>query len=80
MNQITATTMETVAATSTPENAGLSVAAFLLCVIAYFIPTIIAFFRKTESKWGITALNLFLGWTGLGWIGALIWSLVGKRK
>jgi hypothetical protein len=41
----------------------------------YFIPTIIAFSRDHSSKFRITILNLILGWSGLAWIVALIWSL-----
>lgn len=41
----------------------------------YFLPGIIAFRRKLRSAVAITFLNLFFGWTGLGWLIALIWSL-----
>jgi hypothetical protein len=47
----------------------------LLLVVLHFIPTIIAFFRYHKSKFGILAMNLLLGWTGIFWILALIWSL-----
>ena len=53
---------------------GLVVFAILLGL--YFLPTIIALARKKRNKVAIGALNFFLGWTLLGWIGALIWSLV----
>ena len=46
----------------------------------YFIPAIIAWLRGHQSKWAITALNALLGWTFLGWIGALVWSLTGVRR
>lgn len=41
---------------------------------SYFIPTIIAAGRKHHNSGAIFALNMLLGWTGLGWIGALVWS------
>ncbi|NTW51699.1 MAG: superinfection immunity protein [Chlorobiaceae bacterium] len=41
----------------------------------YFIPSVIAFWRNHRSKAAILALNILLGWTGLGWIGAFVWSL-----
>lgn len=47
----------------------------LLLVIMHFIPTIIAFCRDHKSKFGILAMNLLLGWTGIFWIWSLIWSL-----
>jgi hypothetical protein len=40
----------------------------------YFFPSIIAWLRGHHNLLSIFLLNLLLGWTGLGWIGALIWS------
>ncbi len=40
-----------------------------------FAPTIIALARHHHNSLAIFALNLLLGWTGIGWIAALIWSL-----
>lgn len=45
----------------------------------YFVPTFIAFVRNAPSKLGVFLLNFFLGWTFLGWIGALIWACVSKN-
>jgi hypothetical protein len=42
--------------------------------LVYFLPAIVAFKRKHRSKGGIMVLNFLLGWTVLGWIGALVWS------
>ena len=53
---------------------GLAVGAFF-----YFIPSIVAFKRNHSSKVGILLLNIFLGWTFLGWIVALIWSVTGGQ-
>jgi uncharacterized membrane protein len=44
-------------------------------IIIYFVPVFIAFSRKHRSKAGISALCVLLGWTFIGWIAALIWSL-----
>jgi len=41
----------------------------------YFLPTIIAILRRKANTGGIFVLNLLLGWTLIGWIGALVWSL-----
>lgn len=41
----------------------------------YFLPAIIANNRNHHNKGAVFALNLLLGWTLLGWIGALVWSL-----
>lgn len=45
---------------------------FIVC--GYFIPTCVAGFRRHHNAFAIFLLNLFLGWTGLGWIAALIWA------
>lgn len=45
----------------------------------YFLPTLLALSRKHPSATAIIILNFLLGWTGLGWIIALIWSLSGDH-
>jgi hypothetical protein len=56
---------------------GLVLLAILM--IPYFVPSIIAFVRHHHNQWAIFALNLLLGWTLLGWIGALVWSLTRSQ-
>ena len=53
----------------------------LLFVVAflYFLPYFIAKKRKHHQTTAIGLLNLFLGWTFLGWVGALIWSATNPR-
>ena len=46
----------------------------------YFLPAIIAKARKNPSTTGIFILNLFLGWTLIGWIGALAWAFSSGPK
>ena len=46
----------------------------IVITLLYFLPTVIALSRGHLSALAIFLLNLFLGWTGLGWIIALIWS------
>lgn len=46
----------------------------LLLIGLYFVPTIIAGVRRHHNTLAIFALNLLLGWTFLGWVGALVWS------
>ena len=52
----------------------------LLLVVLHFIPTIIAFCCNHKSKFGIFAMNFLLGWTGIFWIWALIWSLCNPNS
>jgi hypothetical protein len=40
----------------------------------YMLPTIIAFGRHHHQAAAIPVLNVFLGWTFLGWVGALVWA------
>lgn len=48
----------------------------LLSIIFYFIPAIIAYARRHKHREPIGILNLIFGWTGVGWIVCLIWSLL----
>ena len=48
------------------------VAAFAM--LAYLVPAVIATARHHHNAGAIFALNLLLGWTLLGWVGALVWA------
>ena len=45
----------------------------------YFFPSIVAYRREHRQREAILLLNLLLGWTLLGWIGALIWSVTASE-
>lgn len=45
----------------------------LLGVALYLLPTIIACIRKHPSKRSIFFINLFFGWSVIGWILVAIW-------
>ena len=47
-----------------------------LCVVIYCLPFLIATAREHKNRVAILLLNLFLGWTGLGWLVALIWAVM----
>jgi hypothetical protein len=49
-----------------------------IAVFVYLIPTII-FGRKKRSVAAIAVLNLYLGWTVIGWIVALVWASTKDR-
>lgn len=53
---------------------------FVVIGWAYLFPTYIALVREHNSAGAICALNLLLGWSGLGWIIALIWSFTGNVR
>jgi hypothetical protein len=42
--------------------------------VMYFLPSIIALARSKRDLLAIFLLNLFLGWSVIGWIVALIWA------
>jgi len=60
---------------------GFTFSRFLLGLIGlalilglYFLPTVVAHFRKKKNAGAIFILNFFLGWTFIGWVVALIWA------
>lgn len=52
----------------------------LFIVSGYFTPTIIAISRNHVNKLGIFLLNLLLGWSIIGWILALVWSVLKRNR
>ena len=46
----------------------------------YFLPTILAAVRHKRNILGVVLLNVFAGWTIIGWIIALVWSLTGDSQ
>ena len=52
---------------------------FLLVLVlsCYFAPAIFAFHRQTGNRYSVAVLNLFLGWTMIGWVIALAMAVSG---
>jgi hypothetical protein len=42
--------------------------------VMYFLPSIIGLARSKRDLLAIFLLNLFLGWSVIGWIVALVWA------
>jgi hypothetical protein len=57
--------------TASTGSAALSLLAFAATVVFYFVPTIVAWARRVPGKGSVTVVNVFLGWTVIGWIVAL---------
>lgn len=56
---------------------GVIIAALaLLAVGGYMLPTMIAGARGHRNLAAVCVLNLLAGWTGIGWVAALVWSFV----
>lgn len=60
--------------------AGLSFIVLIFCFVFYFLPSIIAMYRGKSNTFAIILLNVFLGWTFVGWIVALVWSVTNDAK
>ena len=52
----------------------------ILGLFIYFIPTFIANKKQHLQKTSILILNIFLGWTFIGWVVALIWATLQDKK
>jgi hypothetical protein len=50
--------------------------AFGIIALGYFVPTVVANIRHKKNKAAITVLNIFGGWTVLGWVVALVWAFM----
>jgi len=46
-----------------------------LLTLFYLFPTAVAVYRGRANTGAIFALNLFLGWSLIGWVLALVWAL-----
>lgn len=44
-----------------------------------FLPTIIALARRHRNALAIFLVNLLTGWTLIGWIVALVWSVLSDK-
>jgi hypothetical protein len=48
--------------------------AIVIVAALYFVPSIVAQVRRHHRRRAIFLVNLFLGWSLIGWIGALWWA------
>ena len=71
----------TIALAQSPANAFIEQNSRTLAwmIVVYVLPSLISLWRKHPSKGSIIAVNILLGWTGIGWIWAFIWSLGSTR-
>ena len=56
----------------------VGIVVFIFSLALYFLPTIIAVARKRPNALAIFLLNFFLGWTFIGWVVALVWSVMRR--
>lgn len=66
---------------NTPSNdPGLALVYFGGSFLIYFFPTLVTYFRGVENRAPTFIVNLFLGWTVLGWVIALVMAASAKKK
>lgn len=63
-----------------PAEAFASAITLVIMLALFFIPWIIAKGRGHRSSMAIFFTVLFLGWTGIGWLIAFIWSCSGNTE
>ncbi|MEO1721340.1 MAG: superinfection immunity protein [Pseudomonadota bacterium] len=51
-----------------------------LIIFLYILPAIIAQQRMVARRSGIWVLTIFLGWTFIGWVAALVWASCGDTE
>lgn len=52
----------------------------LIVLCLYFLPSIVALRRHSATTAAAVVLNVFLGWTVLGWVVALALAVSGTSK
>jgi len=49
-------------------------------IATYFLPTIIALILHKRNTLAIFMLDLFLGWSLIGWVIALVWAVAKDKE
>jgi hypothetical protein len=50
----------------------------LITGIVYFLPFLIALMRHHKQPFAVFLLNLFAGWTCIGWLASIVWAAMGR--
>jgi hypothetical protein len=58
---------------------GAALVGLLLVLALYFAPTIVAIARKVDHQGSVAVINVFLGWTLVGWVVALAMACRTRR-
>ncbi len=58
---------------------GMSLAILGISLLIYFVPSIVASSNHKRDIGAIFVLNLFAGWTAIGWLIALVWACKHDR-
>lgn len=52
----------------------------IIVTCLYFIPSIIAYQTEKRNKIAILILNIFAGWTFIGWVIAIVWASMEDKN
>ena len=55
------------------------IALIVVGLAIYFLPALVAKKRRHPHVAAILVVNIFFGWTLLGWVGCLAWSLIQSQ-
>ena len=58
----------------------MGVVLIVLIGIVYFFPTVAAISNKKSNTTSIFIVNLFLGWSLIGWVVALAWAFSKDKE
>jgi hypothetical protein len=59
------------ASTVLASSSGSAAIGFLVLLGIYLLPTIVALARKVKHQGSVAVINIFLGWSIIGWVVAL---------
>lgn len=49
-------------------------------ILLYFVPSFVAWKRKHRQLVPIILVNVFFGWSLLGWVAALVWAFMNPSS
>jgi hypothetical protein len=52
----------------------------VVLLLLYLVPSLVAWRRTVKATAGVVIVNVFLGWTFIGWVAALVWAAVGEPR
>lgn len=53
---------------------------WIILVVLYFVPSFVAWRRHHHNTASIFVLNLFLGFTVIGWVVCLVWAFSSRPR
>lgn len=52
----------------------------IVTLFLYFVPTIVVVARRSHNMGPVAVVNLFAGWTGVGWVIALAMAVTKNKN